>query len=699
MTILAFCGTVSAETNHVVRTAAELRSIISSKGPAGTRFELYATALSCPPDRRYSFFAMDDSGGVPIFDIRMADDPHFVPGDRLLISGVVEPRRNATPENMLRNANCTNVVVLAHGKPPEPTAITANDIETKDLLYRPVRTSGILIDIRKDEIDPRFIQFTLAYSNNVVFAAGYARHFRGHEEFIKGLSGATVEISGVLSRHSGFRIHCRRFISLTSSSSIRMQKTPSDELFRVPEIGNTEGLSPGAIIALGHRRAIGRVLAVWNGDTLLMRTAGGNTIKIGLSTSPPSVGDVIEAVGYTETDLFNVNLTSAIWRKSVSTQPQPDAAVADVELKTLLSNEIGDRKFDYSYHGRTVRIRGIVQDIASDGRSGKRMIVSSNGYAIAVDVESAHGAADGIEIGSTVSVTGVCILETETWNRHSVLPRIIGLFVAVRSPDDIVVLKTPPWWTHARLTAVIGTLALMLVAILIWNASLRMLSERRGREIYRRRIAQTRSELRVDERTRLAAELHDHLAQSLTAISYQVAAADRSRTAAPEAASHHLSTAARMLGSCRTELRRCIWDLRSDALGKTDLARAVLKSIESITGETAVSANFNVPRNKVSDSAMHATLSIIRELVANAVNHGKARNISIEGTLSGDMLRFSVSDDGCGFDVANAPGIDDGHFGLAGVQERIRRHGGKFSISSAPGQGTTTTATLNLSNS
>ena len=147
---LAACGIAFADANPIVRTAAELQAIVSSKGPSGTGFELNATALTTPVDRRCSFVAADNSGGVQIFDIRSLDIPHLEPGDRVLISGTVEPRHRTTPEDMLRNANCTNVVILSHGNPPEPTDIVASDMDRDDLLYRPVRLSGILIDVRKD---------------------------------------------------------------------------------------------------------------------------------------------------------------------------------------------------------------------------------------------------------------------------------------------------------------------------------------------------------------------------------------------------------------------------------------------------------------------------------------------------------------------------------------------------------------------
>ena len=242
-------------------------------------------------------------------------------------------------------------------------------------------------------------------------------------------------------------------------------------------------------------------------------------------------------------------------------------------------------------------------------------------------------AVEHIEIGTTVSVVGVCVMETENWNRHAILPRTHGMFISVNSTDNIKIIATPPWWTPARLIAVICALILFIVAILAWNFSLRRLSERRGRELFRNQIVRAESELRIDERTRLAVELHDHLAQNLTAIAYQLASAERSQTSAPEASSRHLSTAHRMLGSCRTELRRCLWDLRSDALNEPDIALAIRKSIEPVAGDAVADVSFPVQRTKLSDSTVHAILGIIRELTANAVNHGKAGHIKVEGEI------------------------------------------------------------------
>jgi signal transduction histidine kinase len=59
-------------------------------------------------------------------------------------------------------------------------------------------------------------------------------------------------------------------------------------------------------------------------------------------------------------------------------------------------------------------------------------------------------------------------------------------------------------------------------------------------------------------------------------------------------------------------------------------------------------------------------------------------------------MMFSVRDNGCGFDPASAPGFAEGHYGLAGISERVETFEGDFSLESAPGKGAKATITLNL---
>ncbi len=689
------CGTLSAESRSVITNAAELAAAITQRDATQIPFMLQGIALSRPPQRKELFFLFDETGGVPLIDFREEEMPAFAPGDRLLVSGNSGAFFHWSPGRGRVNAYCTNVVVLAHEVPLEPTPIDADDVSRDDLLFRPVRIEGLLVDVRDDEIDANYLLFVIDCAGRMAYAAAQKSAFRQSAESFKRLLGATVSVSGVLNRHFGTRIHSRRYVSVHGDDAIRLVKPSSDSLFDAPEIGEAGEISPEAVAELGRRRATGRVLAVWGGDTVLMRIPSNELMKVNLIAAPPAPGDSIEVAGYAETDLFHVNLARAVWRPA----PMPEFSeetVTDISAHDLLADEKGRPMFNVKLHGRTVRLRGVVREMPPGGLAGRRIVIDDGAFTVAVDCSAAPAAAEGLRAGCTVFVTGVCVMETENWNRHAILPRTTGMFIAVRAPGDIQIVAMPSWWTSKRLLGVIGALVLLIVAILIWNASLRTLSERRGRELYRSRIDREKSELRLDERTRFAAELHDHIAQDLTAISYQVATAERTKTADAAASSRHLANAAKMLESCRTALRRCIWDLRSDALDEADVAEAIRKSVAPVAGDAEVRIDFNVPRQKVSDTILHATLSIVRELVANAVKHGHAQTITVTGALSEERLDFSVADDGCGFDAAKAPGTDEGHFGLAGIQERVRRHGGGMEMASAPGHGAKATIWLTL---
>ena len=148
------------------------------------------------------------------------------------------------------------------------------------------------------------------------------------------------------------------------------------------------------------------------------------------------------------------------------------------------------------------------------------------------------------------------------------------------------------------------------------------------------------------------------------------------------------------LKSCRAELRNCLWDLRNQALDEPDMDEAIRLTIAPLIDSANISVNFAVRRNLISDNTAHAILRIVRELVSNAIHHGMAKNITIEGCLDAGHIRFSVQDDGCGFDPDSVPGVRQGHFGLAGIRERIRKLNGTLSIETAPAHGAKITVSL-----
>ena len=150
------------------------------------------------------------------------------------------------------------------------------------------------------------------------------------------------------------------------------------------------------------------------------------------------------------------------------------------------------------------------------------------------------------------------------------------------------------------------------------------------------------------------------------------------------------------LDSCRAELRNCIWDLHNQALDQTSIEEAIRRTLEPHLGDARLLLHFNVPRTRFTDNTIHTVLRIIRELAINAVRHGHAAEIRVDGRLVDGRLTFSVRDDGVGFDPSLAPGMEQGHFGLEGIRDRTALLNGSLAVDSAPGKGASATVSLDL---
>ena len=584
----------------------------------------------------------------------------------------------------------TNLVRLGTGTIPPTPLLSLADIRLGAGDFRKIRIRGSITELHEDEIDRRWFPGVLNMDGRPFPFAIPAKLFACQRP--DDLIDATVEMEG---NCTPFGQGSRKFLgrNMIVTEPIRILKPAPSDPFSVPDLEDSERTDPEHICIMRKRKVRGFVLARWGRDMLLVRRPNGGTVRIQAyrpaALPPPSTE--IEAVGFPETDLYNLSLSRASIRMVCnrrSAVPR-DAAPSAISPNQILHHAATGR-LDANYHGRTIRLRGIVRALPGSGDAApSRLHLESDGILIPVDISATPEILAKVDIGSDIEATGVCILDTENWNPTRTFPIIRGLFLVPRSADDIRIIANPPWWTPRRFAIAFGIFIVILVAILIWNASLRILVERRSRQLIKSQAEKLESDFRIDERTRIASELHDYLAQNLTAMSYQLTAAKFARDQDPSASAHHLETACTMLNSSRTELRRCLWDLKSDALEEPTFERAIRRTLQQILDErTSLSLDFRLSRKAASDTTAHTILSIVRELVANAILHGKAKNIRISGGIRDGVLKVSVSDDGCGFDTSTRKGSEAGHFGLDGVRNRIERLGGHFGIRSTPGHGT-----------
>ena len=294
------------------------------------------------------------------------------------------------------------------------------------------------------------------------------------------------------------------------------------------------------------------------------------------------------------------------------------------------------------------------------------------------------------EIGSTANLPASAFFRSMTLlSRAPSDAATRGSWLVTTAGDESAkVTKLPRFLTAENvLIALAGTSALMLF-ILAWNTLLRRHIDRRSRELADERLASFSSALKVEERTRLSVELHDTISQMLTGISLELDAARGLAENDVREMKRHLDLASRSLTSCRNDLRNCMWDLRNQTLDDVTMDDAIRRTLAPHLSGASLAVRFAVDRELFSDTTALAILRIVRELVTNAVRHGKATSVKVAGCIDNDRLLFSVTDNGCGFDPDAVPGVEQGHFGLQGVAERTEQLNGEMKITSSPGKGT-----------
>lgn len=681
-----FAGT----TNEVLTNAAAVLSAVEQK-EFGKRFEFTAQALTpfgakCPWD---VLAVEDDSGAITMLRNQAPTNPPIISGDIVLVRGYVDLSQFAP--------SCARVSKIEHirrEKPPLSRHATASDIFAGKYDSRLVNIRGVVRDAFFDDVDSQFCALVIDSCGGRINTVVPSKDIDNKR--LDSLINAEVSISGLcLKMVSGIRRMNGRHIRINDIEDIKVLQTAKDSLFDTQNLEDLRTMSATDIANLGRRRVFGKVLAVWNGSNVLLKHAEKDIVRVELANGlSPAYGDWIEAVGFPETDLYFINLSRSVWKALKPTRDGLEPA-EETSASRLLFDSAGQRQVQASYHGRAIRIQGTVRSVPSALDSGERIIVDDGSVNVPIDVSAQPDIANGLAIGCQVEVSGTCVIEIENWRPNAIFPRIKGFFIVPRVPGDIRILKHPPWWTPGRLFTVIGTLLAVLVGILLWNSSLRRMVERRSRELTDETVARVTSNLKVGERTRLAVELHDTIAQNLTGVSMEIRTAARIADKNPKGMHSHLDLAVKTLDSCRKDLRNCLWDLRNLTLEEENVNDAIRRTLAPHLGDTSLTVRFNVPRDRFTDNTAHAILRIIRELAVNAICHGKATAIKVAGSIEGDRLLFSVRDNGSGFNPDSAPGMAQGHFGLQGIRDRIDGLEGEMQIDSAPGQGCKVTISLN----
>ncbi len=202
----------------------------------------------------------------------------------------------------------------------------------------------------------------------------------------------------------------------------------------------------------------------------------------------------------------------------------------------------------------------------------------------------------------------------------------------------------------------------------------------------------------MEERNRMAREIHDTLAQGFTGIILQLEAAEQALHDKPSDVERHLSQASNLARKSLAEARRSVWNLRSKELEQAHLADALRQEVNRFAEQTGVSASFAVrgDKHELPTEVETGLLRICQESLNNIRKHAQATQAEVALEFGDSDVTLSIGDNGLGFVKRGRSKQGKKHqgFGLISMQERARGLGGTFEVQSNKGEGTLVQVTV-----
>lgn len=283
--------------------------------------------------------------------------------------------------------------------------------------------------------------------------------------------------------------------------------------------------------------------------------------------------------------------------------------------------------------------------------------------------------------------------------RYNLQVRSAGESMAPGAPLSFAFEIMPPWhrtWPAYGLYAAVALLGAIATARLSShlirqrNRALEQLVHERTGELeatMQKFNEEIRTSATLAERDRLAGEIHDSVQQGLSGAILQLDTTLKLPVVTTELR-RRLNVVRNMVSYAGQEVQHAVWDMESPLITGSDLGAALRKLA------THTASSDHVPTVSVTGTpvalprvASHHLLRIAQEATTNAVRHAKAHSIGIHLEYGIDSVALTISDDGAGFQP-DATLSQGGHFGLRGIRGRATKLGGKLTITSAPGAGT-----------
>jgi signal transduction histidine kinase len=381
--------------------------------------------------------------------------------------------------------------------------------------------------------------------------------------------------------------------------------------------------------------------------------SGGVLVREATNSSVLKMGDEVDVSGRMKVKEHTVSLVDAVTTQLWNGSPLPPVSITDAQAAS--------GSFDSQY----VEIDGVVtghRRVSPD--QGLLMLTSDHQTFAATIPNEAMNVLGNIDTQSRVRLRGICLVDPQfTTNAYPFV-------IALHSKSDIQVLAGAPWWTPAHLL-MIGV-ALTLIAFAVYEV--------------RHRIQRSQLRAIVDERERLAHEMHDTLAQSIAGIGFQLSAVKNRIPEEMPQVGQQLEVALQMVRHIHDEARRNIATLRPESMQDLSLSAGIVSNAERMVNGGQIRIQYEVTgvEREIPLRLKDTLFRISYEALANAVQHSEASCISVHVAYAPAAVRIRIADNGIGLGEANT----GGGFGIVGMRKRAKSISASFSVGSAEGGGT-----------
>ena len=648
----------SADSPLLITNTRQLRLMAPTN--AALKLPVQLRAVVTAVDWHRTVFIQDETGSS-FFSARPAGLA-LKPGDRIEVIGVTYPGL------FVPGITTSNVTVLGRAELPPAVMASHDDLLSGRWHYQRVEVSGIV----------RSVEPGLTNNITIMLAMG-SRKLEVQlqptgETNLPPLVDASVRVTGLA---AGYINDKRQLVApqvfINSPDDIRIETAPAADAFAAPEHTvagllnfNPSGHSSHRIVTRGvvtHQRP---------GEALFLRDANRGLFVQTRQATQMRPGDVVEVVGFPAMGAFSAFLEDAEFRLA-GNGPEPKPISTTVRDAVRGTNDADLVTLD-------ARLLEVLQTPTES------VLVLREGDT-AFNARLARTSLD-LRNGSRVRLTGVCRVEEATGAAgFRASPRTIEILL--RSPTDIVVVSAPNWWTAQRLAVAAAALLVLALGAIVWAATLRRRVAEQT-EVIRHKVER---EAVLEERQRVAREMHDTLAQSFSGLGFQLEALNEQLPAGADLAKSRLETAKQMVRHGQEEFRRSLMNLRAQELERGTLATALPELARQITAGTGIELRCDVrgtPRG-LPDAVEANLLRIGQECLTNAVQHARPKRIDVQLSYDDAAVRLRVTDDGAGFDPAQLKQAREGHFGWRGIGERAEQIRAKVDLKSQPGRGTEVT--------